>query len=316
MSLLTECGYLCVPAKLGERYDAEDVVMIEILPRYGGTYFEIAYTLKKDVPVVNDDPTVEVEGGLDSMASLDPGVTKLATVYFSKEGVRPLTIDARSLGFLNLKTRRQTARNNRGGGKSGRNENKRIYKRRKNRMTNALHTAAANITTALVKHGVKRLIAGYNRGWKQGCNMGKRNNHKFVMIAHRRFYNILHDKLTAQGIEMYEQEESFTSRCDALAFESIERHQNYAGRRVRRGLFRSSIKDKNGEPIRIHSDVNGAINIMRKFLDIHTPKSKITKLNADLKERLHRSARLLKSPYGIRVDGRRSHLDAGRLTQK
>ncbi len=285
--------------------------MIEILPRYGGSYFEVSYMLKMDVPVVNDDPAIEVEGGLDSMASLDPGVTMLATIYFSKEGVRPLTIDARALGFLNSKSRRHTARNNRKGGKSGRNENKRIYKRRKNRMTNALHTAAANITTALVKHGVKRLIAGYNRGWKQGCNMGKRNNHKFVMIAHRRFYNILRDKLTAQGIEMYEQEESFSSRCDALAFEPIKRHKNYAGRRVKRGLFRSSVRNKNGEPIKIHSDVNGAINILRKFLDIYH-----TSLNADLKGRLHRSVGLLKSPYGIRVDGKRSHLDAGRLARK
>ena len=183
-------------------------------------------------------------------------------------------------------------------------------------MTNALHTAASNITRALVKHGVKRLIAGYNRGWKRRCKMGKKNNYKFMMIAHRRFYNILRDKLTAEGIEMFEQEESFSSRCDALAFEPIKRHKNYSGRRVKRGLFRSSVRNKNGEPIKIHSDVNGAINIMRKFLDIHTPKSKIRKLNADLKERLRRSVGLLKSPYGIRVDGKRSHLDAGRLARK
>ena len=178
-------------------------------------------------------------------------------------------------------------------------------------MSNALHNSASNITRALVKHGVKRLVAGYNRGWKKKCKMGKRNNHKFMMIAHRRFYNILRDKLTAVGIEMFEQEESFTSRCDALAFEPIKRHKNYSGRRVKRGLFRSSIKDKNGEPIKIHSDINGAINILRKFLDIYH-----TSLNADLKGRLHRSVGLLKSPYGIRVDGKRSHLDAGRLARK
>lgn len=42
------------------------------------------------------------------------------------------------------------------------------------------------------------------------------------------------------GIEFVKHEESYTSKCDALALEPIGKHEDYLGRRVKRGLFRSS----------------------------------------------------------------------------
>ena len=49
-------------------------------------------------------------------------------------------------------------------------------------------------------------------------------------------------------------------KCDALAFEEIGKHEKYAGRRIRRGLFRSSTGKL------INADQNGALNIMRKVV--------------------------------------------------
>ena len=42
------------------------------------------------------------------------------------------------------------------------------------------------------------------------------------------------------GINLVEQEESYTSKCDALAFEEVKHHEKYKGSRVKRGLFLSS----------------------------------------------------------------------------
>lgn len=47
---------------------------------------------------------------------------------------------------------------------------------------------------------------------------------------------------------------------DALAFEKIGKHEQYAGRRIRRGLFHSSTGRL------INADQNGALNIMRKVV--------------------------------------------------
>ena len=60
------------------------------------------------------------------------------------------------------------------------------------------------------------------------------------------------------GIEYVEQEESHTSKCDALAMEEIGHHEQYAGVRKKRGLFQSSTGRY------INADQNGALNILRK----------------------------------------------------
>ena len=60
------------------------------------------------------------------------------------------------------------------------------------------------------------------------------------------------------GIEYVEQEESHTSKCDALAMEEICHHEQYAGERKKRGLFKSNTGRY------INADQNGALNILRK----------------------------------------------------
>ena len=45
---------------------------------------------------------------------------------------------------------------------------------------------------------------------------------------------------------------------DALALEEIKKHETYLGKRIKRGLFQSSIGK------RINADVNGSLNILRK----------------------------------------------------
>ena len=56
-------------------------------------------------------------------------------------------------------------------------------------------------------------------------------------------------------------EESYTSKCDSLALESIENHEIYLSKRIKRGLFQSSVGKL------INADINGALNIMRKVVD-------------------------------------------------
>lgn len=55
-------------------------------------------------------------------------------------------------------------------------------------------------------------------------------------------------------------EESHTSKCSFLDKESVEHHEKYKGKRVKRGLFKTS------KGILINADVNGALNIGRKYL--------------------------------------------------
>ena len=58
--------------------------------------------------------------------------------------------------------------------------------------------------------------------------------------------------------EVHVTEESYTSKVDHLAFEPLEKHESYVGKRMKRGLFQSSTGKL------LNADVNGAIGIGRK----------------------------------------------------
>ena len=82
-------------------------------------------------------------------------------------------------------------------------------------------------------------------------------------------------KLLSLGKYLVTNEESFTSKCDALAEEPIMYHKKYCGERIKRGLFKS----KTGRLI--NADLNGAINIMRKFMS--NDNSKFINMKFELK---------------------------------
>jgi transposase len=102
------------------------------------------------------------------------------------------------------------------------------------------------------------LVIGRNKNWKQGINLGARNNQMFVNIPFYRLWKMLRYKAEEAGITVIEVEEDYTSICSLLDKESIEHHEVYKGKRIKRGLFRTA---KGGL---INADVNGAGNIIRK----------------------------------------------------
>ena len=110
----------------------------------------------------------------------------------------------------------------------------------------------------LVSNNVSKVVVGHNKEWKQDTNMGKKNNQNFVQIPFNQFIQMITYKARLSGIKVVEREESYTSKCSFLDGETIEKHDTYMGKRVKRGLFKSN----NGRLI--NADLNGALNILRK----------------------------------------------------
>jgi putative transposase len=67
-------------------------------------------------------------------------------------------------------------------------------------------------------------------------------------------------KAKLQGINVIEQEESYTSKCSFLDNEPMIKQENYKGKRIKRGLFKAG----NGRII--NADLNGSLNILRKVV--------------------------------------------------
>ena len=112
----------------------------------------------------------------------------------------------------------------------------------------------------IVSAGVSRVIIGLNKGWKQDINIGKKNNQNFVSIGHSKYLQMLEYKLRLEGIELVRTEESYTSKTSFLDGEYPAKRQVYAGKRKRRGLFKS------GSGVLINADLNGAYQIIKKVI--------------------------------------------------
>ena len=118
----------------------------------------------------------------------------------------------------------------------------------------------------LVKEGIGTLIIGKNRYWKQEVELGKKNNQSFVQIPHARFIQMLIYKAQLVGIQVQVTEESYTSKASFLDLDEIPtysaaqqgKHQ-FSGKRAGRWY-----RAKSGR--RIHADINGSYNTMRKVV--------------------------------------------------
>ena len=133
-----------------------------------------------------------------------------------------------------------------------------LYEKRNNRINYCLHERSKELIELLASNGIIKLVIGYNKNWKQDINLGKRNNQNFVQIPFYTLIEYIKYKAQEKNIEVITHEESYTSKCSFLDDEAVCKHDVYAGRRVKRGLFRS----KTG--IEINADINAAYNIARK----------------------------------------------------
>lgn len=133
-----------------------------------------------------------------------------------------------------------------------------MYLRRRNRISDYIHKATRYLVNQFVSNHIDTVIIGHNPGWKQDINIGKRNNQNFCQIPFNDFIYQLTYKGQLEGMKVIFTEESYTSKCSFLDDEECRKHQTYQGRRIKRGLFKSS-KGKI-----IHADLNGSLNILKK----------------------------------------------------
>ena len=137
---------------------------------------------------------------------------------------------------------------------------------RNRKIKDAMHKISRYIVNWCLEHRIGTIVIGHNDNWKQEANLGKRNNQNFVSIPYYILMNQITYKGKESGMNVIEQDESHTSKCSFLDGESVEHHETYLGKRVKRGLFRSA------KGILINADVQGALNIIRKAFSNAFPK--------------------------------------------
>lgn len=241
---------------INKKYPIDQVRVIPNKDKYVTSYcVEIVYDIgKSDIKIENDN-----------IVAIDVGVNRLATVC-NNIGVKPFAINGLPLKSMNKQWNKDSAKyksvlkttNN----KNWSNKLELITNHRNNYINTYMHKASTMVVRWCLEYNISKVIIGKNKGWKQECDMGKETQ-TFVQIPFARFIEMLEYKCKENGITVIIQEESYTSKASFIDNEYIATYGaddiKYKKRRHLRGLYTS---DKG---IKIHSDLNGAYNILRKY---------------------------------------------------
>lgn len=238
--------YIDIPEKIKDT----NIKLIIIKPLYNGHKFKINFNYEIEITKQN------LLKDTDNNISIDLGMGNLMTIY-DPNGEQYL-IKGKKLIQSNEAYNRKIVYTQSELNKNGQHTSKRLrdlFIKRDNIINHYF-----NLITKKMYEMYKtknKIIIGYNKLWKNGLNLGHNTNRKFYQIPYSKLLKKMRDKFNKDQI--IETEESYTSKVDGLALEKICKHDKYMGKRIERGLFSSSTR------VLINADVNGAINIMRKY---------------------------------------------------
>ena len=230
---------------------------ISFIPFYNRIKVVIAYETKELNEDLNQDQYLSIDLGMNNLCScvskddcfiLNGKPLKSINQYFNKElsklkSERPLKGKYQDYNYN--KSKIET-----------------LSLKRELKITDILHKASKYLVNYCVSHKIGTIVFGRNKEWKDSIQLGKQTNQNFILIPFYKLLKMLEYKCKMVGINLVTQEESYTSKCDSLAFEEIKHHKKYKGSRVKRGLFLSSLGKA------INADINGALNILRKYLHL------------------------------------------------
>ena len=207
------------------------------------------------------EPKNKVEG--NNIMAIDLGLNNLATLTF-KDNVDNYIINGKSIksknSYFNKEiTKLQAVRMKQTGSKKFKDTKKikKLRTKRNNYILDYLHKASRKIINLAKKHQVSKIIIGDIKQIKQNMNYNK----SFVQVPIQRLKELIEYKAKLEGIKVVFVNEAYTSGCSAMDLETLNRDNYNKSRRIERGLFKSNIG------LTINADVNGSLNIMRKFLN-------------------------------------------------
>ena len=195
-----------------------------------------------------------------NVMSIDPGLDNLAAITF-KDNDENYLINGKPLKSKNSYYNKEIARLSsirmkQVGSKKFKNTNKIKSLRvdRRNYVLDYLHKASRQVINTALNNSVGTIVIGDIKNIKQNTTIKS-----FVQIPIQRFVNMIEYKAELEGINVVRLNEAYTSGCSAVELETLNKSNYNISRRITRGLFKN-------KKTTINSDINGSLNILRKYL--------------------------------------------------
>lgn len=230
---------------------------VRIVPKLGVFIIEVIYEVKES-PLRHTN----------NFAAIDLGINNLASVTFSN-GINPLLVNGQKIKSINQGYNRLIAKaqSKLSVNQSTSKHIQRLWRNRETKLQNELHNITSFLSQYFDKMCIEKVFIGKNTGWKNSVSMGKNTNQKFVQIPFNTFISQLRYKCLLRGIEVIEQEESYTSKASFVdgdeipMYGKINHEPRFSGKRIHRGLYETS------DGFKLNADINGSYNILVKGLN-------------------------------------------------
>jgi IS605 OrfB family transposase len=241
--------YLPMPSNL----DHKSIREYKILPRNGCFYIEFIYKTEAIQVDANPSNALMIDHGVDNWLTC---VSNVGTSFI---------VDGKHLKSLNQGYNKRVASLMEGKANGYWSKRlARITEKRNRTMRDAINKAAKKVINHCLQNRIGTIVFGWNKGQKDGANMGKKTNQKFVQIPTGRLKERIKQLCEQYGIQFLQTEESYTSKASFIdrdflpAFGEKPEGWKESGKRVKRGLYRTA------QGYLINADCNGAANMGRK----------------------------------------------------
>lgn len=209
---------------------------------------------------------------------IDIGIDNLLTI--SGDIDTPIIVNGKGLKSINqfynktssqLKSELQT-------------KNKKYWSKRLQNLTdkrnfkieNSLHKTSKWLVNFCLENAISNIVIGKTNGWKDKSKLSKQVNQNFIQIPFARLIQMIQYKAEEKGLNVFLQEESYTSKSSFLDNDKIPTYKKlkkqkdgtykeveepkykFSGKRIKRGLYKRNCNQV------INADVNGSLNILRK----------------------------------------------------
>ncbi len=270
-------GWLVLPKKVKYTYKTRltaqaELREVRVIPRRTHYTLEIVYL--KSIP--------NLRKKMIRKGAIDLGMDNLAA-FVDNLGGRPIVIKDAGKGIKSItqyylkkqkKLQIQYAQQQK---KQLKGKNRLIYgqayyklkEKWRRKLKDGIHKLTSYLVDLWVERDLHEVIIGYNSLWKQGLHFWKKVTQMFVTIPFLRIINILKYKGAERGIKVETIPEQYTSKSSFLDNEFPKKRKNYKGKRIKRGLFRSS------KGYIINADVSVAYNILVKSDPKALPKRRV-----------------------------------------
>lgn len=137
---------------------------------------------------------------------------------------------------------------------------KRLYEKRRNYIESFMHKVSKMVIDYAIENKCQTIVLGDIRDIKHEMNF----NRNFVQIPLQNLVQKIEYKAKLKGISVEKISEKYTSGVSAIDNEEITKENYNKKRRIYRGLFVTE------EGKRINADINGSLNILRKYVSSKT----------------------------------------------